>query len=118
MGIETRNPATGEVLKTFEPLGDAEVDARIGRAADAAASYRATTFAERAGWARAAADLLDAEVDSVATLMTTEMGKTLKAAKAETSKCATVLRFYADHADGFLADEPADAGAVGASRAS
>jgi succinate-semialdehyde dehydrogenase/glutarate-semialdehyde dehydrogenase len=117
MAIETRNPATGEVLKSFEPLSDAEVDERIARAATAAASYRATAFGERAGWARAAADLLDAEVDSVATLMTTEMGKTLKAARAETAKCATVLRFYADHAEGFLADEPADAEAVGAARA-
>jgi succinate-semialdehyde dehydrogenase/glutarate-semialdehyde dehydrogenase len=117
MAIETRNPATGEVLKSFEPLSDAEVDERIARAATAAASYRATTFGERAGWARAAADLLDAEVDSVATLMTTEMGKTLKAARAEAAKCATVLRFYADHAEGFLADEPADAEAVGAARA-
>ena len=117
MAIETRNPATGEVLKSFEPLSDAEVDERIARAATAAASYRATTFGERGGWARAAADLLDAEVDSVATLMTTEMGKTLKAARAEAAKCATVLRFYADHAEGFLADEPADAEAVGAARA-
>jgi succinate-semialdehyde dehydrogenase / glutarate-semialdehyde dehydrogenase len=114
MAIETRNPATGEVLKTFEPLSDAEVDERIARAATAAASYRSTSFAERAGWARAAADLLDAEVDAVAALMTTEMGKTLEAARAETSKCAKVLRFYARHAEGFLADEPADAGAVGA----
>ena len=46
MAIETRNPATGEVLKSFEPLSDAEVDERIARAADAAASYRRTTFAE------------------------------------------------------------------------
>ena len=99
MAIETRNPATGEVLKTFEPLADDEVDERIARAAAAAASYRATTFAERAGWARAAADLLDAEVDSVAAVMTTEMGKTLRAAKAEATKCATVLRFYAEHAE-------------------
>ncbi len=56
-------------------------------------------------------------MDSVAAVMTTEMGKTLKAAKAEATKCATVLRFYAEHAEGFLADEPADAEAVEASRA-
>jgi succinate-semialdehyde dehydrogenase/glutarate-semialdehyde dehydrogenase len=117
MAIETRNPATGEVLKSFDPLADAEVDDRIARAAAAAASYRSTSFADRAGWARAAAGILDDEVDQVAAVMTTEMGKTLKAAKAETTKCATVLRFYAEHAERFLADEPADAGAVGAVRA-
>jgi succinate-semialdehyde dehydrogenase/glutarate-semialdehyde dehydrogenase len=117
MAIETRNPATGEVLKSFEPLSDAEVDDRIARAAEAAASYRTTTFADRAGWARAAAAVLDDEGDQVAAVMTTEMGKTLKAARAETAKCATVLRFYAEHAERFLADEPADAGAVGAVRA-
>src|SRR5918997_1101834 len=117
MAIETRNPATGEVLKTFDPLPDSEVDDRIARAAEAAASYRTTSFADRAGWARAAAGILDDEVDHVAAVMSTEMGKTLKAAKAETAKCATVLRFYAEHAERFLADEPADAGAVGAVRA-
>jgi succinate-semialdehyde dehydrogenase / glutarate-semialdehyde dehydrogenase len=117
MAIETRNPATGEVLKSFEPLSDAEVDDRIARAAAAAASYRTTSFSERAGWARAAAGILDDEVDQVAAVMTTEMGKTLKAARAEAAKCATVLRFYAEHAERFLADEPADAGAVGAARA-
>jgi succinate-semialdehyde dehydrogenase/glutarate-semialdehyde dehydrogenase len=117
MAIETRNPATGEVLKTFDPLPDAEVDDRIARAAAAASSYRTTSFADRAGWARGAAGILDDEVDQVAAVMTTEMGKTLKAAKAEAAKCATVLRFYAEHAERFLADEPADAGAVGATRA-
>jgi succinate-semialdehyde dehydrogenase / glutarate-semialdehyde dehydrogenase len=117
MAIETRNPATGEVLKTFDPLPDAEVDDRIARAAAAASSYRTTSFADRAGWARAAAGILDDEVEQVGAVMTTEMGKTFKAAKAEAAKCATVLRFYAEHAEGFLSDEPADAGAVGATRA-
>ena len=117
MAIETRNPATGEVLKSFDPLPDTEVDGRITRAAAAAASYRTTSFSERAGWARAAGGILEDEVDQVAAVMTMEMGKTLKAAKAEAAKCATVLRFYAEHAERFLADEPADAASVGAARA-
>jgi succinate-semialdehyde dehydrogenase / glutarate-semialdehyde dehydrogenase len=50
-------------------------------------------------------------------VMTTEMGKTLKAAKAEAQKCAKACRFYAEHAEAYLADEPVDPGAVGAKKA-
>jgi succinate-semialdehyde dehydrogenase/glutarate-semialdehyde dehydrogenase len=66
---------------------------------------------------RAAADILDREADAIAVTMTTEMGKTLKSAKAEAQKCAKACRFYAERAEGFLADEPADPAAVGAQRA-
>ena len=117
MPIATINPATGAVLKTFDELSDEQIDAAIGRAVDGFAALRTTTFAQRAAWLRGAADLLDHECDEVAALMTTEMGKTLSAAKAEVTKCAAACRFYAEHAEGFLADEPADAGAVAAVRA-
>ncbi len=117
MAIATVNPATGETVKTFDALSAEEVDARLARAAEAFGSYRLTTFAQRAGWMRAAADILDREADAVASTMTTEMGKPLKAARAEAEKCAKACRFYAEHAEGFLADEPADPSAVGATRA-
>jgi succinate-semialdehyde dehydrogenase/glutarate-semialdehyde dehydrogenase len=117
MAIATTNPATGEVEKTFEPLSDAEVDDRIGLAAATAVRLRSTTFADRAGWMNAAADALDAQCDEIARVMTTEMGKTIVAARAEVSKCAKGCRFYAQHAASMLADEPADAHAVGAQRA-
>jgi succinate-semialdehyde dehydrogenase/glutarate-semialdehyde dehydrogenase len=117
MAIATVDPRTGQTLKSFDPLTDAEVDDRLARAAAAFAGYRRTSFAQRSGWAVAAADLLDEQTQDVAELMTTEMGKTVKAAKAEIGKCSKGLRFYAEHAERFLADEPVDAGAVGASRA-
>jgi len=117
MAIATVNPATGETVKTFDALSPEEVDAKLTRAVEAFRNYRLTTFAQRAGWMRAAADILDREADAVAAMMTTEMGKTLKAARAEAQKCAKACRFYADHAEGFLADEPADPSAVGAKRA-
>jgi len=117
MGIATVNPATGETIKTFDPLSPEEIDARIARADETFRSYRLTKFSQRAEWMQAAADILDKEADAIAAVMTTEMGKTLKAAKAEALKCATACRFYADHAEAFLADEPADPGAVGAKKA-
>ena len=115
--IATTNPATGEVLKTFDPLTPEQVRERIGRADSGFAALKSTSFAQRAAWMNAAADILDAEVDAIATTMTTEMGKTLASAKAEVAKCAKACRFYATHAESYLADEPADAAAVGANRA-
>ncbi len=114
MAIATINPATGETLKTYEPLSDEALEDKIARAAAAATSYRRTTLEERAGWLRAAADVLDADTDMLAELITTEMGKTLAAAKAEVQKSAKGLRFYAEHGPSFLEPRKADAAAVGA----
>jgi succinate-semialdehyde dehydrogenase/glutarate-semialdehyde dehydrogenase len=117
VAISTTSPATGEVLKTFDPMSPEQIDRALARAVDGYAALRGTSFARRAGWMTAAADILDAERDAIAAVMTTEMGKTLAAAKAEAAKCATACRYYAAHAEGYLADEPADAGAVKARRA-
>jgi succinate-semialdehyde dehydrogenase/glutarate-semialdehyde dehydrogenase len=117
VAIATANPATGETLKTYDEISDEEVERCLAAAAKAHASYRLTDFAARAGWMRRAADILDAERDQIAAVMTTEMGKTLASARQEVAKCATACRFYADRAAGFLADEPADAAEVGAEQA-
>ena len=114
MAIATINPATGETVKTFQPLPDDALEEKLARAATAWASYRRTSPQERAGWLRAAADVLDSDGAAVAELMVTEMGKTLAAAKAETGKCATALRWYAEHGPALLEPERKDAGAVGA----
>ncbi len=117
MAISTTDPRTGEVLRTFDELTDEQVEDRLARAAAAASTYRLTEHGKRAGWLRAAADILDKRTDELAELMTTEMGKTKKAAAAEVGKCASVLRYYAEHTPSLLADEPVDAGAVNASKA-
>ena len=117
MAIATTDPRTGEVLRTFDELTDEQVEDRLARAAAAASTYRTTEHAKRAGWLRSAADLLEKRTDEVAELMTLEMGKTKKASAAEIGKCVKVLRFYADEAEGMLADEPADAASVNASKA-
>ncbi|MER5334758.1 NADP-dependent succinic semialdehyde dehydrogenase [Micromonospora sp. NPDC002717] len=117
MPIATTNPATGQVLKSYDPMSAEQIDAAIERADLAYRQLRGTTIPQRERWLTAAADLLEAERDETARLMTTEMGKTYAAAKAEVTKCATACRFYAAKAAEFLADEPADATAVKATRA-
>ena len=117
MAIATTDPTTGEVVRTFDPLTAEELQDRLARSAAAFTSFRRTSYAERAGWMRAAADLLDAEVEVIATLMVLEMGKTLKSAKAEVGKCAAGCRYYAEHAEAMLAGHDVDAAAVGAVRA-
>jgi succinate-semialdehyde dehydrogenase/glutarate-semialdehyde dehydrogenase len=117
VAIATVNPATGETVKTYDEMSEADVERSLAAAAAAHASYRLTSFDARAEWMRRAAGILDGERDQIAATMTTEMGKTLSAARQEAAKCASACRYFADHAAGFLADEPADAGAVGAQRA-
>ena len=104
MAIATINPATGETLKTFEPLNDTEITTKLDLAGQAYQQYRQTSFSQRSHWMQKAADILDQEKADFAKLMTLEMGKPYKAAIAEAEKCAFVCRYYAEHAPEFLAD--------------
>jgi succinate-semialdehyde dehydrogenase/glutarate-semialdehyde dehydrogenase len=110
MPIATINPATGETLQTFDALTAEQVEEKLQRASDAFARHRRTPIAERAEKMRRAGELLEAEKDRWARLMTTEMGKTLAAARAEAEKCAWVCRHYAEHAAAMLAPRTADVG--------
>lgn len=105
MAIASVNPATGEVLKTFEPLTAAQIEAKLSLAAKTFETFRKTTFAERARMMNKAADILENEKESLGKLMTLEMGKTLRSASDEAVKCAWGCRYYAENAERFLADE-------------
>jgi len=105
MAIASINPATGELLKTFEPLTDSQVDEKIERAVVAFSKYRKTAFADRARMMLKAAEILESEKDKFARMMTTEMGKTFRSAVDEAVKCAWACRYYAENAERFLADE-------------
>jgi len=80
MAIATVNPASGETVKTYDEMSEADLERALAAAAAAAASYRLTGFDDRAEWMRRAAGILDSEQDQIAAMMTTEMGKTLVAA--------------------------------------
>ena len=104
MTIATINPATGRTERSFQPLSDAELDARIQCAADTYQKYRRLALRERTRMLIKAAEILEAEKEIFGRLMTLEMGKTLKAAVDEAVKCASGCRYYAEQADGFLAE--------------
>ena len=105
MTIATVNPATGQILRTFTPLSEPELDARLQCAADAFRRYRKTPIAERTRMLARAAEILENEKEKFGRLMAIEMGKTLKAAIEEAAKCAWGCRYYAEQAERFLADE-------------
>jgi succinate-semialdehyde dehydrogenase / glutarate-semialdehyde dehydrogenase len=111
MAIATVNPATGQLVKSFEPLTSAEIESKLQKATDTFATYRNTTFAYRAERMLKAAAILEQDKEAFAKVMTTEMGKTLRSAVDEAAKCAWVCRYYAENAERFLADEPVDTGA-------
>ena len=105
MGIASINPATGETLKTFEALTNDQIETKLQLAADTFKNYRHTSFEKRAQMMSKAADILESEKRQLGTIMTTEMGKPLKAAIAEAEKCALVCRYYAENAQKHLADQ-------------
>lgn len=117
MRISTINPATGEAFAAYETDSPSEVDRKLAAAVTAFAANRQTSFEERGRWLLRVADLLGERADALAELATREMGKTLAAGRAEVLKCALGCRYYAEHGAEFLADEPADGPAVGASHA-
>lgn len=118
MAIATINPATGDTVETFDPHDTAEVERRIEQVAHAARSLRGTSYAQRAEWMHATADILEADVERAAAMITLEMGKPIAQSRAEVLKCVKNIRYYADNAEAFLANEDlADPGAVNASAA-
>ncbi|MEU0744104.1 NADP-dependent succinic semialdehyde dehydrogenase [Streptomyces sp. NPDC006134] len=119
MPIATVNPANGETLRTYDAMDEDEIERRLRLAEATFRTYRTTPFDERARLMHAAADLLEQDQQEIGRVITTEMGKPVRQARAEAAKCAKAMRWYADHAARLLADEEPDASDVkdsGASR--
>lgn len=111
MAYETINPATGEKIKTFEDLSDADIKKAITKADDAFQSWKKTSFSERAELLKKVGELLRDRKEELGKLMTLEMGKPIKEGIAEAEKCAWVCDFYAENAEGFLSEEPVESDA-------
>jgi succinate-semialdehyde dehydrogenase/glutarate-semialdehyde dehydrogenase len=105
MAIATINPATGQLIKSFEALSDSQIEAKLKLAAATFPKFRKLTFAERAAMMNKAAEILESDKEDLGRLMTLEMGKTFRSAVDEAVKCAWACRYYAENAERFLADE-------------
>ena len=105
--MKSINPATGEVLATFDTLAAAAINEKLDLARSAWQSWKRTSFDERSALMSRAAEILEADSADLGRLVTLELGKPLTAAVDEVLKCARGCRFYAANAAAFLADEAA-----------
>jgi succinate-semialdehyde dehydrogenase/glutarate-semialdehyde dehydrogenase len=110
MSIQSVNPANGALLRSFTPLTDEALLEKISLAASAFDRYAEVPLSHRALCMRKLAHLLEQETADLAALITAEMGKPVAQARSEIVKCASVCRYYADHAERILAPEPIDIG--------
>jgi succinate-semialdehyde dehydrogenase / glutarate-semialdehyde dehydrogenase len=101
------NPATGELLQEFHQDSDQVIESKLERAVETFRDYRKLSFSRRAQMMTRAAEILEAEKNSLGALMTEEMGKTLRSAVQEAEKCALGCRYYAENSERFLAREEA-----------
>jgi succinate-semialdehyde dehydrogenase/glutarate-semialdehyde dehydrogenase len=101
------NPATGETLKTYEPISDADLETAIGRAHDVHEAWsRGTELAERARIVARVGELHAERRDELADIIVREMGKPLEQARGEVEFAAAIYQYYADNAADLMADEP------------
>jgi len=106
MSQQSVNPATGEVLETFNATSARELDSMVAKSQAAFLEWRAVPFAARAERMRDAARVLRRRRAEFARTMTLEMGKPITQGEAEADKCAWVCDYYAQTAEGFLAVQP------------
>ncbi len=107
---ESVNPATGETIARYLFHTRGEIDAALGTAKEAFATWRGTSWAERSAQMGQVSNVLEANREEWAHLMTAEVGKPIREARAEIDKCAWVCRFYSDEAERMLADRPVETG--------
>lgn len=107
------NPATDEEIRSYPHLTPAGVEDVLGAAERGFIAWRNTSLADRSAVLAEIAKVMDERAESLAHLITSEMGKPLKAAQAEVKKCVTLSQWYADNLERLLADERPEMGSDG-----
>ena len=94
--LTVRNPATGESIGTVPALGAAETRRAIEAAHKAQGPWRAMLAKERASILRRLFDLMLANTDDLAVIMTAEQGKPLAESKGEIAYAASFIEWFAE----------------------
>ena len=105
-GYRTINPATGELLKSFDNATDQQIADALDASQAAYEQWSRKSVAERAAVVKRISELLAERSKDIAALITTEMGKSLGAAVGEVRYGAQIFGYYADEAEELLADQP------------
>ena len=105
MPIQSTNPATNKVMKTFEEMSDSQIDQSVAKAAATFDSWKKTTYDSRAEILHKVAGLLRKKKKHLAELITLEMGKLLEQAEGEIKLSAEIFDYYAKNAEEFLSDK-------------
>lgn len=105
MGFRSINPASGAGLGEFADWSAAELNDALAAVADVTPRWAATPLDQRCRAMRAVADVLRKKKEHLARLVTLEMGKLVREARAEIEKCATAFEYYAEAGPRLLADE-------------
>jgi succinate-semialdehyde dehydrogenase/glutarate-semialdehyde dehydrogenase len=101
------NPATGETVKTYPTISDADLTDAIGRADAAHSTWsKSTTVQERAALVRRLGEIHTEQQQRLAEIIVREMGKPIAQAIGEIEFCTAIYDFYADNAEDLMADEP------------
>lgn len=108
MSIQTINPNTNTLVKSFEEMTDKAVNAAVTQAEKAFATWRKTSYKERAELLNKVAQMMRRKKDFLAALITLEMGKLISQAEGEIDLSANIIEYYANHGEKFLADKPLD----------
>lgn len=105
MSIQTKNPYTNKVVKTFKALTEAELEQKIATAYTTYATWKTTSFSERAQYLQKVANLMLERKHELAKIITLEMGKGIAQSEGEIEMCASVYAYYAKNSDAFLKDK-------------
>jgi succinate-semialdehyde dehydrogenase/glutarate-semialdehyde dehydrogenase len=108
MSIQTVNPNTNKTVKSFEEMTEKTVDAKVAKAHLAYANWKETSYQQRADLLHKVAKLMRIKKSELAKTITLEMGKLLSEAEGEIDLSADIIDYYADNAEGFLADKVLD----------